>query len=277
MTQTVARSQQILRFSRPPLRPRSQYRSYANSIKPGVMNSVPKLREPPTKSMRVLIKEAAEADQIPNDMGLTPDTIVMPAWSKRPSLFSSPGDRYKLEWRRLKQRVLDFGGLLYYKFGIAKKSNRPKLALRNTGRIATALHIQMYTAFADGDVNSLTKICTDGLLSNLRSRIATRKPTERFRWTLHAQLGRPKVMSNRALALPLGEGGALRQAVIRIRSRQSLETLKADGQAVEGTVEPKDVTEYMVVQRMMWKGKEEPWMVWGTVEENDWKEVVSRI
>ena len=36
------------------------------------MNSVPKLREPPTKSMRVLIKEAAEADQIPNDMGLTP-------------------------------------------------------------------------------------------------------------------------------------------------------------------------------------------------------------
>ena len=84
-------------------------------------------------------------------------------------------------------------------------------------------------------------------------------------------------MSNRALALPLGEGGALRQAVIRIRSRQSLETLKADGQAVEGTVEPKDVTEYMVVQRMMWKGKEEPWMVWGTVEENDWKEVVSRI
>ena len=38
--------------------------------------------------------------------------------------------------------------LMYYKFGIAKKP-RPKLALGNTGRMATALQIQMYTAFAE--------------------------------------------------------------------------------------------------------------------------------
>ena len=103
-----------------------------------------------------------------------------------------------------------------------------------------------------------------------------RKPAERYRWTLHKQLGRPKVMSNRALALPLGEGAALRQAVVRIRSRQTLEKLKPDGQAVQDTGEPRDVTEYVVVQRMMLKGKEEAWMVWGTMEESDWKEVISR-
>ena len=45
---------------------------------------------------------------------------------------------------------------------------------------------------------------------------------------------------------------------------------------MQDTGEPRDVTEYVVVQRMMLKGKEEAWMVWGTMEESDWKEVISR-
>ena len=125
MTRTLATSQHIFYLSRLPSHPRPQCRSYA--LRPGSLGSVPDIRAPPTKSMRVLIKEATESSLIPNEMGLAPGwclqlsfdciqglrtlgTIVMPAWNNRPSLFSSPRDRLKLEWRRLQQRVLDFGG-----------------------------------------------------------------------------------------------------------------------------------------------------------------------
>ena len=37
-----------------------------------------------------------------------------------------------------------------------------------------------------------------------------------------------------------------------------------DGEGTE-----KDVTEYIVIQRRVWYGAEEPWQVWGTTEETD--------
>jgi hypothetical protein len=43
---------------------------------------------------------------------------------------------------------------------------------------------------------------------------------------------------------------------------------------VEGTGEPREMGEYVVIQRRIVMQKEEPWMVWGTVEETDWKSVV---
>ncbi|MCJ1255856.1 hypothetical protein MMC24_003674 [Lignoscripta atroalba] len=200
----------------------------------------------------------------------------MPTGSNKPSLFHLPKVRLKLEWHRLKQRVQDLGGVLYYKYGITNKPNpRPKLSLGNTGRLATALHSQMYTAFAEGDAATLSKICTEGLLASFRSRIASRVPGERLRWILCKYTRRPRVVSHRAVMIPLGKGIALRQAVVRIQSRQSLARLKPNGELIEGTGEEKDVREYVVVQRRMMKEKEEPWMVWGTVEESDWKLVVA--
>ena len=82
------------------------------------------------------------------------------------------------------------------------------------------------------------------------------------------------VVSHRAVLLPGVKGAALRQAVVRLRTRQSLTRIKPDGQMVEGTGLEKVVQEYVVVQRRMWREKEEPWMVWGTVEESDWKHLV---
>ncbi|KAL9118566.1 MAG: hypothetical protein Q9187_004885, partial [Circinaria calcarea] len=69
-------------------------------------------------------------------------------------------------------------------------------------------------------------------------------------------------------------GAALRQAVVSLWTRQSLARIGPDGQVTEGTGAEKVVQEYVVVQRRMWKEKEEPWMVWGTVEESDWKQIV---
>ena len=74
--------------------------------------------------------------------------------------------------------------------------------------------------------------------------------------------------------LPMAKGAALRQAVVRLQSCQSLAKLDSNGEVVNGTGEIKRVKEYVVIQRRMWKEKEEPFMVWGTVEESDWKTAV---
>ncbi|MCJ1403891.1 hypothetical protein MMC11_007114 [Xylographa trunciseda] len=129
---------------------------------------MPQNRPLAQKSMKVVAREAMKGDAIPNDFGLLPGTgaeevfeyhritnwatgtFIMPIRLKRPSIFRHTRLRLQLEWHRLKTRMTDLGGVIYYKWGIAKKPNpRPKLALRNTGRIAQALHMQMYTAFAE--------------------------------------------------------------------------------------------------------------------------------
>jgi hypothetical protein len=44
----------------------------------------------------------------------------------------------------------EFYRLIYYKWFITKKPNpRPKLAIFDNGRVAQALHRQLYTAFAE--------------------------------------------------------------------------------------------------------------------------------
>ena len=66
------------------------------------------------------------------------------------------------------------------------------------------------------------------------------------------------------------KGAALRQAIVTLQSRQSLTYLKAGDEMRPYTGEAKEVKEYVVVQRRMWKEQEESWMVWGTTEESDW-------
>lgn len=132
----------------------------------------------------------------------------------------------------------------------------------------------MYTAFAENDLPTLTSTCTSGLLSSFTSRLATLTPHETLRWTLHAYTRRPRVVSHRAILLPMFKGAALRQAVVKLQSKQSLARVRKDGSVVEGTGRVREVREYVVVQRRMWGEKEEGWMVWGTVEEGDWRSVV---
>lgn len=86
-------------------------------------------------------------------------------------------------------------------------------------------------------------------------------------------------MSHRATVMPIEDAldrkSSMRQAVVRIRSRQSLRRVGRDGQAiVEGTGEGaniKEITEFVVIQRRLWKGVEEKWKVWGTTEETTLK------
>lgn len=54
---------------------------------------------------------------------------------------------------------------------------------------------------------------------------------------------------------------------------QSLERTPANGSASD-TTEKKKMVEYVVLQRMMLKGKEREWKIWGTVEESKVEDVL---
>lgn len=75
------------------------------------------------------------------------------------------------------------------------------------------------------------------------------------------------------------EGAAIRQAVVRIRSIQSLKrtvhgSLHHEDSGAKDPGEGKQMDEYLVIQRNIWKGKEQPWMVWGTIQEPDADELL---
>ena len=85
-----------------------------------------------------------------------------------------------------------------------------------------------------------------------------------MRWTLLEHTARARVVSDRAAKLPLDLAG-LRQAVVRIQSRQRLDRFGQDGKRLGG--DTKEVCEYLVLQRRLMNGKESPWLVWGTTNE----------
>ncbi|KZF20500.1 hypothetical protein L228DRAFT_250207 [Xylona heveae TC161] len=222
----------------------------------------PQIRQPPQRSLKVAMKELEGAGQLPTDLGLLEGTFVTPTGENRPSLFRKPRDCATLFTLWLKTRITDFISVMYYKFA---QKPRLKLQLRQTVPAARSLHREMYTAFANGDVETLRSICADGILHSFRARIAARGK-DKLRWELHKYLRGARVISHRAAKLPI-DGAGLRQAVVRLKSRQSLARLRPDNTAVPGTGIQRDVTEYVVIQRTMMNGKEGPWIVWGTTEE----------
>ncbi|KAL9042391.1 MAG: hypothetical protein Q9180_000639 [Flavoplaca navasiana] len=228
-------------------------------------------REKPQKSMQVMLKQDP-GGSLPMDLGLLEGTFIMPTGRRKPSIFSEPRRRWQLELYRARQRFIELRMGWSYKY-LTKQKPRPKMGLRRVGPIAQALYRQMYTAFADGDITTLSTICTEGLLASFKSRIASRPRNERLRWTLHKFLRGPKFVSHRVAILPY-KGSAIRQVVVRMRTRQSLTRMVSRGPGrpdapIQGTGEEKAVTEYLVLQRRMWKSVEEPWMIWGTTEETD--------
>lgn len=140
-----------------------------------------------------------------------------------------------------------------------------------TRPIAQQLHVDMYTAFAAGDLNRLRQLCTDGILETFRSRIQGRQKGEVVKWELLRYVGTPRVVSDRAALVPGMEGMAIRQAVVRIRSLQRL-TRTVGGKAI-GNEEGKEVEEYVVVQQKVEKWQAGGWQVWGTTKATQLEDV----
>ncbi|KAL7265811.1 hypothetical protein RUND412_011662 [Rhizina undulata] len=210
-------------------------------------------------STRIVSKEHGET---PGDIGLLQGTFVMPTGRNLPSMFTSPRQRLRLEMHRLKQRFLDVRDMAVFRW-----QSKMKLKVFEPKAIATALHRDMYTAFAEGDLESLRLICGDGLLESFKKRIAARgRNGSKMQWRLVKMIKRPRIVSNKAHYY-VGMNMDRRQAVVRIHSLQSLTKLDNKGEAIPGTGEPKEVLEYVVVEKRASGGTESRWYVWGTTEE----------
>ena len=130
-----------------------------------------------------------------------------------------------------------------------------------------------------GDIESLKSTCLEGVVASLRSRINSRRPDEKVRWTLHKYIGRPRIVSTKIAALPDMDTSALYQVVVQIKSVQSLKGISKGRNAEKDTVvedskgKQNGVVEYLVMQKMMLRGREGSWKIWGTTEETDVKDV----
>lgn len=244
----------------------------------------PKMKQPAQPSMSRTHKEQQAAmirsGQVPDDIGLLPDTFVLPR-------NASERWNWKLRKAWLKARFVDVWGFVAFKFFLVKP--RPNLEVFQIAPKAAQLHREMYTAFAAGNLEAVKdRVCT-GLFGSLRGRLLQRAPNTFLRWSVKKQLSAPKLCSFKAAALPYEksqdatERNAQIQAVVKLHTLQSLQhakkVSKREGKTntkagvivtVEedvGAVEEKESVEYVVIQRTVRKGKMGPWQVWGFADE----------
>ncbi|EAW21928.1 uncharacterized protein NFIA_070990 [Aspergillus fischeri NRRL 181] len=243
------------------------------------------VKQPAQPSMRTRGRELSRSE-LPQDIGLLPGTFIRPLWKDMPSIFQQPKERLQLEWLWLKNAVQNFLGLIAYSKWINKGL---PLRLKERRQVARELHQRMYSAFADGDVNTLRKICCSGLANNLSSRVASRPKDEKVTWALDKYNRTPgtlftglRVLADRATQIPDLPDSGVRQVVVRITSRQStskvtIPTKRGAESAVAAEPAPakqQDCTEYIVIQKLRWTGEEQEWRIWGhatptTVEDLD--------
>ena len=169
-----------------------------------------------------------------------------------------------------------------------KKGATPKIQLWKTAGQAARLHQDMYRTvvgnngtydFQKGrDISTIKDICTEGLRDDLVKQIRYRSAGESARWEIRGVWPHitARVVSNRAMQLPRPDS-ALRQAVVRIRSRQRV--LRTDRAAEKATLVNKaegwmNMVEYLVLQKRILDGVEGDWKIWGTTEESSFEKVL---
>ena len=151
--------------------------------------------------------------------------------------------------------------------------------------VARELHEKYYTALAEGDMSTINKIACKGLIQQSQRSISQRRDStalkfsilgyrgmqypQSLRWPLLSILpfNATKIVSDKVAPLPFGQNNLLRQVVVRISSRQELQT-------PENPVGKKaDLTEYVVIQRMRMDGVDEGWKLWGTTKQSTMKDI----
>ena len=118
---------------------------------------------------------------------------------------------------------------------------------------------------------TLSNVCQEGLLVSLRNRINVRRSTESLKWRLQKYVGFTRIVSTNIVRLDV-EKSALYQVVVKIKSMQNLERTAENGFASDAM--EKRVVEYVVLQKLVWRGKEEKWKIWGTIEESRVEDVL---
>ncbi|KAF3315026.1 hypothetical protein TWF173_004238 [Orbilia oligospora] len=171
--------------------------------------------ETPTASMRTnqsgMIEEVAEL--------LLPSTFITPPFFGRPSIFTDTRNRIQFEWVRTKIKAQD----LVSRY-LARIWHSDPLIRKDIIPSAEALHRNMYTAFARGDVDALSRICGRDLYNTFRNRITSRPANVQFSWKFSGYNSRSRIMSHKVGMLGQGKGdeNSIRQVVVRIDSTQAL-------------------------------------------------------
>lgn len=225
---------------------------------------------------------------IPDDNGLIPGTFIKPRGKALPSWFKSPKKRAALEFYLVKNRLRGFASTWSYH---RWTQGQPKLKLRWAERrlVARELHKELYKNIAEGDIEKLHEMTATSLLNKLITDISLR-PRNSLppRWSLLSYTGLPvpaslpfpipalipfssiRVVSDRSVALPIGQNSGMRQVVVRISSKQRLEK--------DGKVKDWEGTEHIVIQKTKHFGKEDDkWKVWGTIPESNWDEIADEL
>lgn len=231
-----------------------------------------------TPSRRSRLREMMRSQDLPQDLGIFAGTLIMPTGGNMPSFFRMPWYRTKMEAARISKRGKDLFSVFTFKYLTGWR--KTKISFRKTAPTAMALHRQVYSAFADGDEEGIRKIACEGVRDKLINRIQARPDHTLYNWDLLRYRGRPRVVSHRATRLPLSRDddddngeSVMRQAVVRIKSVQKLTRDEIPSEDVDEKNLPdpeqteKQVTEYVVIQKRVLRGIEEPWKFWGTTEE----------
>ncbi|QSZ30803.1 hypothetical protein DSL72_000361 [Monilinia vaccinii-corymbosi] len=216
--------------------------------------------------------QALSGKQMATDVGLLPNTFIA---SKGPSLLKSPRGFSKFQWTRLKTRFWDTVATLAFKWMSPKTGRiRRKVQLKRGSIVsaAEALYREMYQNFAAGDAGRLRRICADGLHASFSQRIASRPRGQKVAWKLEKMNQSPKIMSTKAVMIPGGEGNVIRQAVVRISSRQSIRLSDSRGKPLPGSSE-KDIVEYVVVQKIYRNWQDKEWQIWGTTKATSLRDI----
>ncbi|CAD0099681.1 unnamed protein product [Aureobasidium mustum] len=245
------------------------------------------MKQPSQRSFEVMKKEQmSNIEKMPNDVGLIPGTFIMPTGSQLPSLTQEFGARFALEKYRLWLRIKEIFGRHY--MGYFHVKPRADFQTSAIPSIAKTLYKDMYTAFAAGNLSPIAPKLCENIYVSLEQRIRARGPNTGIAWTLHNWVSEPKVVSHKYMPMSLEDNKdktkqtTIQQVCVRMQSLQSLKKVKKvrQGNKTIEVVEegssaaPKQVTEYLVVQRLCKRGNMGPWMVWGTTTESDPQEAL---
>ncbi|KAF1913585.1 hypothetical protein BDU57DRAFT_520517 [Ampelomyces quisqualis] len=208
------------------------------------------------------------------DIGMLQDTIIRPPLTKLPSVLTSWF--WQLMWRNFKSKATGWYTRIEYNRCMNKRGREYYLPIDRYNAsqfkyFAATHYTNIYTCFAKGDMSSISRSLLPPIHSSFNSRIARRKNIQ-LDWKL---LSKPKckIMSHRAAMLGHDAPDcAYRQLVVRIMSTQSVRIKSTDpankNAAYYGTGLPEKVVEYLVLQRRVINGRQDPdWMVWGFAEE----------
>ncbi|KAL4799402.1 hypothetical protein BDV19DRAFT_355022 [Aspergillus venezuelensis] len=226
------------------------------------------VRQPAQPSMKTRRGDVGRAE-LPQDLGLLPGTFVRPLWKDLPSIFHHPRERMHLEWLWVKTTFQNVLGLVVY---CKTEGRNLPLRLKERRLVARDLHKKMYSAFAEGNVGALRKICCTGLASNLSNRIAARPRNQKVTWNLDKYIRGPstyftgiRILADRATALPELRDSGVRQVVVRVTTRQSTSKSQRNASKDQNPADTKhsDITEYIVLQKLRYLGEDEPWRIWG--------------